>query len=115
MQEMPFRRTKFQNGISNLYILLKSALKMQEMPFQRSKFQKISERHAPGPPYNCVVNMASPSLKSWLRHFPKPKPRSSPGGYVPTTPPSDLTPSNDQKINQRERENNTWIYGIFFI
>ena len=35
-----FRDPKFQNGISNLYILLKSALKMQEMPFQRPKFQK---------------------------------------------------------------------------
>ena len=35
-----FRDPKFQNGISKLYILLKSALKMQEMPFQRPKFQK---------------------------------------------------------------------------
>ena len=24
--------------------------------------------NAPGPPYNGVVTMASPSLKSWLRH-----------------------------------------------
>ena len=39
---MPFQRPTFQNGISNLYILLKSALKMQEMPFQRPKFQNIS-------------------------------------------------------------------------
>ena len=38
MQEMLFLRPAFQNGISNLYILLKSALKMQEMPFQRPKF-----------------------------------------------------------------------------
>ena len=60
-------RYTVQNGISNLYILLKSALKMQEMPFQRPKFQ-ISGGHAPGLPYNCVVTMASPSLKSWLRH-----------------------------------------------
>ena len=35
-----------KNGISNLYILLKSALKMQEMPFQRSKFQNM---HDPDP------------------------------------------------------------------
>ena len=35
-------RYTVKNGISNLYILLKSALKMQEMPFQRPKFQKIS-------------------------------------------------------------------------
>ena len=68
MQEMPFQRPKFQNGISNLYILLKSALKMQELPFQRPKFQNISGVAFPRTPYNCVVTMASPSLKSWLRH-----------------------------------------------
>ena len=55
MQEMSFQRPKFQNGISNQYILCKSALKMQEMPFQRPKFQKISGGHALGPPYNRVV------------------------------------------------------------
>ena len=62
MQGMPFQRPKFQNGISNLYILFKRAFKMQEMPFQRPKFQKNSGGglHAPGPPYNCVVTMASP-------------------------------------------------------
>ena len=32
-------RCTVKNGISNLYILLKSALKMQEMPFQRPKSQ----------------------------------------------------------------------------
>ena len=68
MQEMPFQRPKFQNGISNIYILLKSALKIQEMPFQRPKFQKISGGACPRTPYNCIVTMASPSLKSWLRH-----------------------------------------------
>ena len=61
-------RYTVQNGISNLYILLKSALKMQEMPFQRPKFQNISGVACPRTPYNCVVTMASPSLKSWLRH-----------------------------------------------
>ena len=35
--EMPFQRPKFQNGISNLYMFLKSALKMQEIPFQTPK------------------------------------------------------------------------------
>ena len=35
---------------------------MQEIPF-----------HATGPPYNCVITMASPSLKSWLRHWPQTK------------------------------------------
>ena len=43
-------RYTVKNGISNLYILLKSAIKMQEMPFQRPEFQKISGGHAPGPP-----------------------------------------------------------------
>ena len=32
-------RNAVKNGISNLSILLKSALKIQEMPFQRPKFQ----------------------------------------------------------------------------
>ena len=31
-----------KNGISNLYILLKSALKIPEMPFHRPSFQNIS-------------------------------------------------------------------------
>ena len=35
-------RYTVKNGISNLYILLKSALKMQEILFQRPKFQNIS-------------------------------------------------------------------------
>ena len=35
-----FDKIHVKNWISNLYILLKSALKMQEMPFQRPKFQK---------------------------------------------------------------------------
>ena len=43
-------RYTVKNGISNLYILLKSALKMQEMPFQRPKFQNISGEACPGPP-----------------------------------------------------------------
>ena len=47
-------RYTVKNGISNLYILLKSALKMQEMPFQRPKFQKkIPGGHDPGPLQLC--------------------------------------------------------------
>ena len=61
-------RYTVKNGISNLYILLKSALKMQEMPFQRPKFETISRGSCPRTPYNCVVTRASHSLKSWLRH-----------------------------------------------
>ena len=43
-------RYTVKNGISNLYILLKSALKMQKMPFRRPKFKKISGGHTPAPP-----------------------------------------------------------------
>ena len=33
---------------------------------QNSK--KFPGEHAPEPPYNCVLTMASPSPKSWLRY-----------------------------------------------
>ena len=49
--------------------MLKSILKMQEMPFQRPKFQKFSGGGILRTPYNCVVIMASPWLKSWLRYW----------------------------------------------
>ena len=51
-----------------IYILLKSALKMQEMPFQRPKFQNISGGHTPGPPYNCVVTMATEGVYVENKH-----------------------------------------------
>ena len=63
MQEMPFQRPKFQNGISNLYILLKSALKMQEMPFQKPKFQKISGGNAPPTPLQLCRHYGLPLTK----------------------------------------------------
>ena len=44
------QRPKFKNGISNLYNLLKSALKMQEMPFQGPIFQNIFGRACPRTP-----------------------------------------------------------------
>ena len=44
---------------------------MQEMPFQRPKIQNISGGPCPRTPYNGVVTMASPSLKSWLRYWIK--------------------------------------------
>ena len=58
-----------KNGISNLYILIKSTLKIQEMTFQRPKFQTFSGGLSPDP-YNCVVTTTSPSLNSWLRYCP---------------------------------------------
>ena len=63
MQEMPFQRPKFQNGVSNLYILLKSALKMQEMPFQRPKFQKISGGACPRTPLKLCRHFGLPLTK----------------------------------------------------
>ena len=59
-------RDTVKNGISNLYILFKSALKMHEMPFQRPKFQKISGGHAP---LVLCRHYGLPSLKSWLRYW----------------------------------------------
>ena len=61
-------RHTVKNGISNLYILLKSSLKMQEMPSQDPNFKNVTGGMPLGPLYNCVVTMASPSLKSWLRY-----------------------------------------------
>ena len=60
VQEMPFQRPKFQNGISNLYILLKSALKMQEMLFQRPKFETFFERDMPPDPLTIVSSLWPP-------------------------------------------------------
>ena len=63
MQEMPFQRPKIQNGISNLYIFLKSALKMQEMPFQRPKFQKIFGGACPRTPLKLCRHCGLPLTK----------------------------------------------------
>ena len=69
MQKMPFYRPKFQNGISNQYILLKSALKMQEIPFQRPKFQILFGGACPQTgPYNCVVTMATEGVYVENKH-----------------------------------------------
>ena len=58
-------RYTVKNGISNLYILLKNALKMQGMPFQRPKFQKFPGEHAPGP--HRIVSSLSPPPQRGLR------------------------------------------------
>ena len=68
-----FRDPKFQNGISNPYILLKSALKMQEMPFQRPKFQKIYGGACPRTPQKLCRHYGLPLTKSlatplFMRH-----------------------------------------------
>ena len=56
-------RYTVKNGISNLYILLKSALKMQEMPFQRPKFQKISGGACPRTPLQLCRHYGLPLTK----------------------------------------------------
>ena len=43
--------------------------KCRKCRFRDPNFKKFTGGNAPGPPYNCVVTMASPSLKSWLRHW----------------------------------------------
>ena len=53
-------RDTVKNGISNLYILLKCALKMQEMPFQRPK---ISGEHAPRTPLQLCRHYGLPLTK----------------------------------------------------
>ena len=56
-------RYTVKNGISNLYILLKSALKMQELPFQRPKFQKISGVVCPRTPLQLCRHYGLPLTK----------------------------------------------------
>ena len=56
-------RYTVKNGISNLYILLKSALKMQEMPFQRPKFQKIFGGTCPRTPLKLCRHYGLPLTK----------------------------------------------------
>ena len=63
MQEMSFKRPKFQNGISNQYILYKSALKLQEMPSQRPKFQKIFGGACPRTPLQLCRHYGLPLTK----------------------------------------------------
>ena len=56
-------RYTVKNGISNLYILLKSALKMQEMLFQRPKFQNISMGACPRTPLQLCRHYGLPLTK----------------------------------------------------
>ena len=56
-------RYTVKNGISNLYILLKSTLKMQEMPFQRPKFQKIFGGACPRTPLQLCRHYGLPLTK----------------------------------------------------
>ena len=55
-----FWRDTVKNGISNLYILHKSALKMQEMPFQRPKFQTFSGGPMPPDPLQLCRHYGLP-------------------------------------------------------
>ena len=68
-------RYTVKNGISNLYILLTSVLKMQEMPFQTPKFQKIFGGPCPQTPLELCRHYGLPLTKIlatplvvWLRN-----------------------------------------------
>ena len=67
-------RYTVKNWISNLYILLKSALKMQEMPFQRPKFQTISGEACPRTPIKLCRHYGLPLTKILAKppHLPMP-------------------------------------------
>ena len=66
-------RYTVKNWISNLYTLLKSALKMQEMPFQRPKFQKISEGACPRTPRKLCRHYGLPLTKILATPLPSGK------------------------------------------
>ena len=67
-----WRDTLLKIGFQTYIFCSKVLSKCRKCRFRDPNFKKFSGVHAPGPPYNCVVTMASPSLKSWLRHWSLP-------------------------------------------
>ena len=63
-----WRDTLLEMGFQTYIFCSKVPSKCRKCRFRDPNFKKFPGGHAPGPPYNCVVTMASPSLKSWLRH-----------------------------------------------
>ena len=63
-----FRDPNFKMGFQTYIFCSKVPSKCRKCRFRDPNFKKFQGGNAPGPPYNCVVTMASPSLKSWLRH-----------------------------------------------
>ena len=64
-----FRDPNFKMGFQPNIFCSKVPSKYRKYRFRDPNFKTISGGHAPGPPYDFVVTMASPSLKSWLRHW----------------------------------------------
>ena len=56
-------------GFQTYIFCSKVPSKCRKCRFRDPNFKIFSGGHAPGPPYNFVVTMASPSLKFWLRYW----------------------------------------------
>ena len=67
-----FRDPSFKMGFQTYIFCSKVPSKCRKCRFRDPNFKQFPGGHTPGPPYNCVVTMASPSLKSWLRHCTEP-------------------------------------------
>ena len=63
-----FRDPNLKMGFQIYIFCSKVPSKCRKCRFRDPNFKHFSGGNAPGPSYNCVVTMASPSLKSWLRH-----------------------------------------------
>ena len=64
-----WRDTLFKMGFQTYIFCSKVPSKCRKCRFRDPNFKIFSGGHAPGPPYNFVVTMASPSLKFWLRYW----------------------------------------------
>ena len=63
-----FDETLLKMGFQTYIFCSNVPSKCRKCHFRDPKFKQFPGEHATGPPYNCVVTMASPSLKSWLRY-----------------------------------------------
>ena len=61
--------TLLKMGFQTYIFCSKVPSKCRKCRFRQPNFKIFSGGMPPDPPYNCVVTMASPSLKSWLRHW----------------------------------------------
>ena len=64
-----FRDPNFKMGFQTYIFWSEVPSKCRKCRFRDPNFKKFQGRLAPRLSYNCVVTMASPSLKSWLRHW----------------------------------------------
>ena len=64
-----FRDPNFKMGFQTYIFCSKEPSKCRKCRFRDPNFKKTrGDGACPRTPYNCVVTMASPTLKSWLRH-----------------------------------------------